>query len=512
MTATAAAVVAVLIGIFVVARDGDSPTVSGPEPEVTGDQSSGWTSLPSMPVDRDMSALNNPTTLWTGSDMFISSAGRSPMFNLASGTWRLTSAPPIEAVTDPITLPPVWTGREVITFMREALGRPPTRDGEVGPLVGLAYAPDTDSWRRIADVPTGRSFTVVVWTGSEVLTWGNLVGVTTYDPTDDTWTSLTTETDSPTPDPSVPFAPGAPGFSAYDSSSAWAGDELVVFPSFAGPGAAFDPTTSTWRPLPALPLNPDAMAWTGSEVMAFDGGDGQLARLRLDEDQWRIASPAPLSGRAIGVALWAGNRFVAWGGLHFDTSPGSLPPTRLSDGAAYDPATDTWEPMGAMPASTPADAGGVYAGDRLLAWGGTDTPPSLVAATWVPERSAGGAGDPDPDTTAPVQVPSTGASADDEPVAGGSPGDVEAFCAAVTALDQTDGTTDAAIAVAAFDELRRTAPAEIRDDVNLVSDTMIINNYPDAADPSMQKATLDEMNAAGARVGAYADEHCDLDE
>jgi hypothetical protein len=158
--------------------------------------------------------------------------------------------------------------------------------------------------------------------------------------------------------------------------------------------------------------------------------------------------------------------------------------------------------MGPLPESSPADAGGVYAGDRLLAWGGTDAPPSLVAAAWVPSQRTG----------EPVQTsPRTG---DDEPSTDPSTredGDVEPFCAAAQILDQTDGTTDTATAVAAIDELRRTAPAEIRADVDLISDTMIINNFPDATDPSMRKASLEELNAAGARVGHYVDEHCDLD-
>jgi hypothetical protein len=382
--ATAAAVlVVVLVGVLVISGSGEELQVTDPAPEPGS--TGGWTALPSMPLDPEMSDLNNPTTLWTGQEMFISSEGRSPMFDLATGTWRLTSRPPIEAVADPITRAPVWTGTEVIVFLREELGRPATRDGEVGPLVGLAYTPTTDSWRRIAAIPEGRSFSVVAWTGSQVLTWGNFVGVSAYDPALDSWSVLTTESGTPTADGKASSSPDAPTFPAYGSSSVWDGTELVVFPTFAGEGAAFDPSTATWRALPAVPIDPGAMAWTGSEVLAFDGESGELARFRPGEASWRMASPAPLSGRAIGAAVWGGGLFAVWGGLHFDNTPGSTGPTRLSDGAAYDPASDTWSPMGAMPASSPAVAGGVYAGDRLLAWGGAPSPPSLVAASWTPD-------------------------------------------------------------------------------------------------------------------------------
>lgn len=380
----AAAVVALLLGVLAVGRSAEQLQVTdgGPEPDSNG----GWIGLPSMPLDPEMSDLNNPTTLWTGSEMFISSDGRSPMFDLATGTWRLTSSPPIDAVADPITRAPVWTGSEVIVFLREALGRPATRDGEVGPLVGLAYRPTTDSWRRIAAIPAGRSFSVVAWTGSQVLTWGNFVGVTAYDPALDSWSVLTTESGTPTPDGKASSSPDAPKFPAYGSSSLWNGTELIVFPTFAGEGAAFDPATATWRALPAVPIDPGAMAWTGSEVLAFDGESGELARFFPGEASWRMATPAPLSGRAIGAAVWGGGRFAVWGGLHFDDAPGSTGPTRLRDGAAYDPASDTWASMGAMPASSPAVAGGVYAGDRVLAWGGAPSPPSLVAASWTPNE------------------------------------------------------------------------------------------------------------------------------
>ena len=88
------------------------------------------------------------------------------------------------------------------------------------------------------------------------------------------------------------------------------------------------------------------------------------------------------------------------------------------------------------------------------------------------------------------------------------PGDLEEFCSAVAVLDQTDGTTDPAVVLPAIDSLRQTAPAEIRADVDLFSDTLIANNYPEGTTPSMTAAPFDDLNPASDRLGAYVETNC----
>lgn len=87
-------------------------------------------------------------------------------------------------------------------------------------------------------------------------------------------------------------------------------------------------------------------------------------------------------------------------------------------------------------------------------------------------------------------------------------GDPAAFCSSIAVLDDTDGTTEASVVVAAIDDLRNASPAEIRADVDLVADTLIVNNYPDAADPSMEAAPFDELDPARARLASYAEANC----
>lgn len=161
-----------------------------------------------------------------------------------------------------------------------------------------------------------------------------------------------------------------------------------MYPTARAAGAAFDPTTRRWRSLPAPPNLVAQLIWTDHELLAFDSGTGELARLNPTSTEWKTASRAPISARAVsGTAVWAHTRFVVWGGEQFDYGPGSVPPRAASDGAAWDPTTDTWTPMPTLPTNAPANAGGVFAGDRLIAWGGTTDPgqpPALVAASWTP--------------------------------------------------------------------------------------------------------------------------------
>ena len=89
-----------------------------------------------------------------------------------------------------------------------------------------------------------------------------------------------------------------------------------------------------------------------------------------------------------------------------------------------------------------------------------------------------------------------------------TPTDLAAFCSSIEVLDDTDGTTEASVVLAAIDDLRDSSPAEIREDVDLLSDTLIVNNYPEAAGPSMEAAPVDELDPASARLASYAEANC----
>ncbi len=81
---------------------------------------------------------------------------------------------------------------------------------------------------------------------------------------------------------------------------------------------------------------------------------------------WRQLPTPPLSPRAYAVSVWTGREAVFVGGEEHPCPPNAdcaLAASGRSDGAAYDPETDTWRRI--SPAPVPVDSG-----DRLLAAGG----------------------------------------------------------------------------------------------------------------------------------------------
>jgi hypothetical protein len=65
--------------------------------------------------------------------------------------------------------------------------------------------------------------------------------------------------------------------------------------------------------------------------------DGSVAPVEASVGTWTIPSESPLSARQFPTVAWTGTEFIVWGGVVGNTG--------LTDGALYDPATDTWRPM-----------------------------------------------------------------------------------------------------------------------------------------------------------------------
>jgi hypothetical protein len=110
-------------------------------------------------------------------------------------------------------------------------------------------------------------------------------------------------------------------------------------------GAAYDVDTNTWRSLPASPLAGRfgaVAAWTGSEMLIVGGDSGHVseqgADLRRDgaaynpaTNTWRTIADAPGCPR---IGAWSGNRLVVAGQCASSEDPFVV--------ASYDPASDTW--------------------------------------------------------------------------------------------------------------------------------------------------------------------------
>lgn len=195
--------------------------------------------------------------------------------------WRQLAASPL---SPRIGHSAVWTGQELLIWGGGAPGGRPKADG-------AAYDPATDRWRRLPPAPLARrSWHAAVWTGTDMLAWGGV-------------------------------QPGRGGRS-----------EVAL-----ADGAAYRPTTRTWRPIPPAPLAGDTAVWSGTELLVLgraERGPGPwLGGAAWDPrgGRWRRLATSPLP---------AGNEFdvVLAGGAPWPPSP-----TSTGSGPATAACT-TWPP------------------------------------------------------------------------------------------------------------------------------------------------------------------------
>lgn len=268
------------------------------------------------------------SAVWTGTEMIVWGGGSDSgaRYDPATDTWlpmSVTNAP-----TGRSRNAAVWTGAEVIVWGGELPGA-----GSIGTAVnsGGRYNPATDTWLPMSSsgAPSPRVGMAFVWTGSELFVWGGV--------------------------------------------SQRAGGALL------SDGARYNPATDSWTPLPATDARGGwrlAALWTGSEVAVWDGGSAATvdsngfaiaeATLRLFDpvaNSWRASVSAcePYLGASGYQAHWTGSELFVWAN---DTTWG---------GHVYDPATDRWEAIattGAPPVRR--DAASVWAGTRFVLWGGSE--------------------------------------------------------------------------------------------------------------------------------------------
>jgi hypothetical protein len=99
---------------------------------------------------------------------------------------------------------------------------------------------------------------------------------------------------------------------------------------------------------------------------------------------WRAIPTAPIAGRDGPAAVWTGHQLLAWGGHGRIPNQGLRP---LTDGAAYDPASDHWQPIPSAPAGVQGTStAAVWTGSRMLVWVGNAPDGPAVGATYDPAR------------------------------------------------------------------------------------------------------------------------------
>jgi hypothetical protein len=144
---------------------------------------------------------------------------------------------------------------------------------------GAMYDPSNDTWTPISltNGPHSRLVHQAAWTGTKMIIWGGMnpsarsqynTGAL-YDPSNDTWSSITTI--------------DAPSGRSWGPSSAWVGDSFIVWGGFTDSGATstntggvYSPKTQTWQATTLNSYTPIARAycksvWTGSKFIVWGG-------------------------------------------------------------------------------------------------------------------------------------------------------------------------------------------------------------------------------------------------
>lgn len=172
-------------------------------------------------------------------------------------------------------------------------------------------------------------------------------------------------------------------------------------------GGSYDLGTDSWASLPTagapLPVYWNSSIWTGSELILWGGinqnaptlqgltrGDG--AAYNPATQTWRPLSLAGApSPRARHSAVWTGTQMIIWGG-----SSGN----DVADGAAYEPTSDAWRPITSVGAPARRDQhSAVWTGTEMIIWGGDEEDLPVQAGTggrynpatdsWLPVSTAG---------------------------------------------------------------------------------------------------------------------------
>ena len=390
------------------------------------DQWTASTSLINAPLARA-----DHTAIWTGTEMIIwgdytfipeerFSGGR---YNPATDSWSATNQTDAPQIYNGHTA--IWTGSEMIVW-GGVVCTPPTCEALPSYNIGGRYNPQTDSWipTSSSGTPSARSGHRAVWTGTEMIVWGEgiLAGDypdtgARYDPAIDSWQS-TSIVDAPTARGSytsiwsglemIVWGGAGSGSSPYlntggkynpatdswiattttnapqarsDHTAVWTGTDMIIWggsasSSYYSVGGRYNPSTDSWLPtginnVPEV-RGGHAAEWTGSEMIIWGGWSlpsGYLqtgGRYNPNTDSWTATTlnQAP-EARTYHSSVWTGLEMIIWGGTNG--------PSTIVTGARYNPSNDTWTSTGTSQAPA-ARIGhtGVWANNRMIIWGGTN--------------------------------------------------------------------------------------------------------------------------------------------
>jgi N-acetylneuraminic acid mutarotase len=273
-----------------------------------------------------------------------------------------------------------WTGKEMLVW-----GGHPGTQGRYGYddfIDGALYDPAKDTWRPMATFPLGSRWGArAIWTGTHLVVWGGaraddpedaprLGDGAAYNPARNEWKKLPASPLSPRLEPL-----GAP----------WNGSALLSWgygqQNGPQPGSAvYDPSGSAWKPAASPPVATPDICLVAGGCIGVDTGrrvvfTGEGLAWEPSADRWSTIAASPFTDHALDGAAraWTGVRVMAFGGGIYQGSGDAPepPPAKIrSDGSAYDPGADRWEPLPASPLGGRARAAAVWTGREFIVWGG----------------------------------------------------------------------------------------------------------------------------------------------
>jgi N-acetylneuraminic acid mutarotase len=281
-----------------------------------------WSNISNV---NDPSDRLNASAVWTGTEMIIwggnlaGSAGAA--YNPSTDSWRTISS--VGSPSGRRFHNAVWTGSEMIIW-GGANSTSALSDG-------ARYDPVDDSWTAMSNTNApnnGVGYTnnfSMVWTGSQVILWNSWGPEQSarYNPVTDSWSTIST-INAPT------------NFSSH--RSVWTGSEMLVWGESlinSQFGFRYDPVTDSWSNMSML-CGLDSRSgmeaiWTGTNMAIWGGGINNGAIYSPSTDSWEMMNitNAPMQRREH-TMVWTGSKAIVWGGLSTGNS-------RLNSGGIFYP-------------------------------------------------------------------------------------------------------------------------------------------------------------------------------
>ncbi len=286
---------------------------------------------------------------------------------------------------------------------------------------GALYDPSSDSWEMLEPPPfeeeylgqlerLGRLRASATWDGEDrVVVWGGEQSTGQAAPSwrayaDGAIYHLSTRRWEYLPAPEGMVGRGR------NHQTLWIGDGVFIWGGHGDDdeqlprgGGVLRLDALSWEPTPREGAHAAAhrptMVWTGNEVLMWGGlGDedeyiGTGASYDPESREWQpLSQDGAPRARSAHTAVWTGHEMLVFGGARGEVG---VEVNLLGDGAAYDPANDTWRPLSKRGAPSPR--GGhiaVWTGTHMLVWGGERGCPAGAlydpeADEWTPMTTEG---------------------------------------------------------------------------------------------------------------------------